>query len=225
MAHYVYYTYSELPSEMVDVLVKDLKKYDEAIEKSKVREAEKKHLQQSAGVGENVRNSRNAWIDSSTWVGGLVWHYIMRANRENFMYDIEGIDSNEIQYTEYQKGEYYDWHVDDNIGRSLFNDKVLASASNQGENIAILNGEYVRKLSFTIQLSDPEDYEGGELEFKVSNYNSRKRGDFNLDEPFHAPNKKGTIIIFDSRVKHRVREVKSGVRKSLVGWVVGPRWK
>ena len=214
MAHYVYYTYSELPSEMVDVLVKDLKKYDEAIEKSKVREAEKKHLQQSAGVGENVRNSRNAWIDSSTWVGGFVWHYIMRANRENFMYDIEGIDSNEIQYTEYQKGEYYDWHVDDNIGRCLFNDKVLASASNQGENIAILNGEYVRKLSFTIQLSDPEDYEGGELEFKVNN-----------EEPFFAPNKKGTVIVFDSRTLHRVKEVKSGVRKSLVGWVVGPRWK
>ena len=214
MAHYVYYTYSELPSEMVDVLVKDLKKYDEAIEKSKVREAEKKHLQQSAGVGENVRNSRNAWIDSSTWVGGFVWHYIMRANRENFMYDIEGIDSNEIQYTEYQKGEYYDWHVDDNIGRCLFNDKVLASASNQGENIAILNGEYVRKLSFTIQLSDPEDYERGELEFKV-----------NIEEPFIAPNKKGTVIVFDSRTLHRVKEVKSGVRKSLVGWVVGPRWK
>jgi len=214
MAHYVYYTYSELPSEMVDVLVKDLKKYDEAIEKSKVREAEKKHLQQSAGVGENVRNSRNAWIDSSTWVGGFVWHYIMRANRENFMYDIEGIDSNEIQYTEYQKGEYYDWHIDDDITRCMVNDNVLTSADNHGENIAILNGEYIRKLSFSIQLSDPEDYEGGELEFNVNN-----------EERFFAPNKKGTVIIFDSRIQHRVREVKSGVRKSLVGWVVGPRWK
>ena len=214
MAHYVYYTYSELPSEMVDVLVKDLKKYDEAIEKSKVREAEKKHLQQSAGVGENVRNSRNAWIDSSTWVGGFVWHYIMRANRENFMYDIEGIDTNEIQYTEYQKGEYYNWHIDDNINRLMINDKVLSRADNHGENLAILNGQYVRKLSFTIQLSDPEDYEGGELEFKVNN-----------EEPFFAPNKKGTVIVFDSRTLHRVKEVKSGVRKSLVGWVVGPRWK
>jgi len=141
------------------------------------------------------------------------------------MYDIEGIDNNELQYTEYQEGEYYDWHIDDNINRCMINDKLLHSADNHGENIAILAGEYIRKLSFSIQLSDPEDYEGGELEFKVSNYNSRKRGDFNLDEPFHAPNKKGTIIIFDSRVKHRVREVKSGVRKSLVGWVVGPRWK
>ena len=36
---------------------------------------------------------------------------------------------------------------------------------------------------------------------------------------------KGTIIIFDSRMRHRVRKVKSGTRKSIVGWVEGPRWK
>ena len=220
MAHLVYWTFSEIPSEMVDILVKDLKKYDEAIEDSVVRD--KVGNPESA---KSIRKSSNAWIDGSNWVGGFVWHYIMKANRENFMYDIEGIDNNELQYTEYQKGEFYDWHIDDNINRCMVNDKLLHSADNHGENIAILAGEYIRKLSFSIQLSDPEDYEGGELEFKVSNYNSRKRGDFNLDEPFQAPNQKGTIIIFDSRVKHRVCEVKSGVRKSLVGWIVGPRWK
>ena len=205
MAHLVYWTFSEIPSEMVEILVKDLKKYDETIKESRVNEPEN---------AEGVRKSSNAWIDGSNWVGGFVWHYIMRANRENFMYDIEGIDTNEIQYTEYQKGEYYDWHIDDNIGRCMINDRVLTSADNHGESIAILNGEYIRKLSFSIQLSDPEDYEGGELEFKVGK-----------EESFFAPNKKGTVIIFDSRTLHRVREVKSGVRKSLVGWVVGPRWK
>tara|TARA_B100001029_G_scaffold55109_1_gene44375 strand:- start:826 stop:1443 length:618 start_codon:yes stop_codon:yes gene_type:complete len=205
MAHLVYWTFSEIPSEMVEILVKDLKKYDESIKESRVNEPEN---------AEGVRKSSNAWIDGSNWIGGFVWHYIMRANRENFMYDIEGIDTNEIQYTEYQKGEYYDWHIDDNIGRCMINDRVLTSADNHGESIAILNGEYIRKLSFSIQLSDPEDYEGGELEFKVGK-----------EESFFAPNKKGTVIIFDSRTLHRVREVKSGVRKSLVGWVVGPRWK
>ena len=223
MAHLVYWTFSEIPSEMIDILVKDLKKYDKAIEESVVRDPATNEPSLEATKG--IRKSGNAWIEGSNWVAGFVWYYIMKANRENFMYDIEGIDNNELQYTEYQEGEYYDWHIDDNINRCMINDKLLHSADNHGENIAILAGEYIRKLSFSIQLSDPEDYVGGELEFKVSNYNSRKRGDFNLDEPFHAPNKKGTIIIFDSRVKHRVREVKSGVRKSLVGWVVGPRWK
>ena len=223
MAHLVYWTFSEIPSEMIDILVKDLKKYDKAIEESVVRDPATNEPSLEATKG--IRKSGNAWIEGSNWVAGFVLYYIMKANRENFMYDIEGIDNNELQYTEYQEGEYYDWHIDDNINRCMINDKLLHSADNHGENIAILAGEYIRKLSFSIQLSDPEDYEGGELEFKVSNYNSRKRGDFNLDEPFHAPIKKGTIIIFDSRVKHRVREVKSGVRKSLVGWVVGPRWK
>ena len=211
MAHLVYWTFSEIPSEMVDILVKDLKKYDKAIKDSVVRdEVGNPALEETKGV----RKSSNAWIDGSNWVSGFVWYYIMKANRENFMYDIEGIDTNEIQYTEYQKGEYYDWHIDDDITRCMVNDNVLTSADNHGENIAILNGEYIRKLSFSIQLSDPEDYEGGELEFNVNN-----------EERFFAPNKKGTVIIFDSRIQHRVREVKSGVRKSLVGWVVGPRWK
>lgn len=211
MAHLVYWTFSEIPSEMVDILVKDLKKYDKAIKDSVVRdEVGNPALEETKGV----RKSSNAWIDGSNWVSGFVWYYIMKANRENFMYDIEGIDTNEIQYTEYQKGEYYDWHIDDDITRCMVNDNVLTSADNHGENIAILNGEYIRKLSFSIQLSDPEDYEGGELEFNVNN-----------EECFFAPNKKGTVIIFDSRIQHRVREVKSGVRKSLVGWVVGPRWK
>tara|TARA_X000000368_G_scaffold66480_1_gene47792 strand:- start:248 stop:877 length:630 start_codon:yes stop_codon:yes gene_type:complete len=209
MAHLVYYTFSDIPSEMVDILIKDLKKYDESIEKSQIRDPDNKNP-----VTKSIRKSGNAWINSSTWIGGFVWYYIMRANRENFMYNIEDIDSGHMQYTEYQEGEYYDWHVDDDIDRCLFNDKLLTSADNHGENLAVLNGERIRKLSFTIQLSDPEDYEGGELEFKG-----------NDDEPFFPPNKKGTIIIFDSRTRHRVCKVKSGVRRSLVGWVVGPRWK
>ena len=42
---------------------------------------------------------------------------------------------------------------------------------------------------------------------------------------YFAPKQKGTLIVFDSRTKHRVRTVKTGLRKSIVGWVVGPRWK
>ena len=220
MAHLVYWTFSDLPSEMVDILIKDLKKYDKAIEDSTVRDTVG-----NPEYAKDIRKSSNAWIDGSNWVAGFVWYYIMKANRENFMYDIEGLDSNEVQYTQYQEGEYYDWHIDDDINRCMINDKLLTSDDNHGENIAILNGQYIRKLSFSIQLSDPEDYEGGELEFKANSYSSEKRGDFTLDDTFFTPKKKGTIIIFDSRVRHRVCEVKSGVRKSLVGWVVGPRWK
>ena len=220
MAHLVYWTFSDIPSDLCDILIKDLKKYDEAIEDSTIRDEVG-----NPELHEGIRKSSNAWINGSNWVAGFVWYYITKANRENFRYNIEGLDSNEIQYTEYKKGEYYDWHVDDDINRCMINDKLLTSDINQGENLATLNGEYIRKLSFSIQLSDPEDYECGDLEFKANNYGSERRGDFTLDDTFFTPNKKGTIIIFDSRVRHRVCEVKSGVRKSLVGWVVGPRWK
>ena len=141
MAHLVYWTFSEIPSEMVDVLVKDLKKYDKAIEGSVVRDPATNEPSLEATKG--IRKSGNAWIDGSNWVAGFVWYYIMKANHENFMYDIEGIDSNELQYTEYQKGEYYNWHIDDNINRLSINDKVLSSADNHGENLAMLNGEYL----------------------------------------------------------------------------------
>lgn len=74
--------------------------------------------------------------------------------------------------------------------------------------------EHVRKLSFSLQLSDPDDYEGGNVVL--------------LDEAgrrYVAPRQRGTIVLFDSRTQHRVCKVRKGVRKSIVGWVVGPRWK
>ena len=76
------------------------------------------------------------------------------------------------------------------------------------------NIELVRKLSFSIQLSDPDDYEGGNLQL--------------LDEGgsnYLAPRQRGCICLFDSRTQHRVLKVTKGTRKSIVGWVVGPRWK
>ena len=35
-------------------------------------------------LNKDKRNSQNAWIPTTHWVGGFLWHYIERANRENF---------------------------------------------------------------------------------------------------------------------------------------------
>ena len=73
------------------------------------------------------------------------------------------------------------------------------------------NIELVRKLSFSIQLSDPDDYEGGNLQLLDeggSNYLVQDREDVS--------------VLFDSRTQHRVLKVTKGTRKSIVGWVVGP---
>ena len=65
-----------------------------------------------------------------------------------------------------------------------------------------------------MQLSDPDDYEGGNVQLLDEGNNS-----------YFAPRKRGTMIFFDSRTQHRVLKVTKGVRKSLVGWVCGPRWR
>ena len=135
-------------------------------------------------------------------------------NRGNFCYDILDIDSGTLQYTHYGPGQFYNWHRDDDVDTMYTPEQKIQSKGNIGKDLLTIQGEMVRKLSFSLQLSDPEDYRGGELEFID-----------NLNKPFLAPKQRGTMIVFDSRVRHRVRKVKSGLRKSIVGWVMGPRWK
>ena len=74
--------------------------------------------------------------------------------------------------------------------------------------------ELIRKLSFSMQLSGPDDYEGGNLQFQLDN-----------GECIFAPRQKGAVILFDSRLRHRVLPITKGIRKSLVGWCNGPRWR
>ena len=135
-------------------------------------------------------------------------------NRENFLYNLRCIDGESMQYTRYGEGQFYGWHND----AGLAGQYKPVSFGNRSEGIAQdylnENVEMVRKLSFVLQLSDPDAYEGGNLQL--------------LDEAgksYFAPRKRGTVILFDSRTMHRVTKVKSGLRKSIVGWTVGPRWK
>ena len=72
-----------------------------------------------------------------------------------------------------------------------------------------------RKISVIIQLSDPIEYEGGE---------------FLLDPMYEAPDPKqikrsGTVFCFPSPIRHTVKPVTKGIRKSLVAWVEGPKFK
>ena len=65
----------------------------------------------------------------------------------------------------------------------------------------------------TIQLSDADAYEGGDLQFMINN------------KIVNAPREKGTIIIFPSFVMHRVTPITKGTRQSIVGWVSGPPYR
>jgi len=66
-----------------------------------------------------------------------------------------------------------------------------------------------RKLSFSIQLSAPQSYEGGELVL------------FDGPNPWMADTTQGSITLFPSWTLHSVQEITSGERWSAVGWVLG----
>ena len=183
---------TRIPESLMKSLIDDLERVDENIFiKSQVNPY-------NSEIKDSVRKSQHCWIPSGHWIGGFLWHYIKMANKDNFLYDITDIENDMIQYTQYNKGDFYNWHTDMDICDINEPDQL------------------VRKLSFTLQLTNEDEYTGGNLEFADFDDSTYR---------FKVPKSRGTVIVFDSRTPHRVTPVESGIRKSLVGWVVGKRWR
>ena len=105
-----------------------------------------------------------------------------------------------LQYGEYNKNQYYGWHIDQHKD---------PYADNR-----------VRKCSFSVFLND--DYEGGEFDLETGS--PKQENQLDRIETFkNMP--VNQMIFFQSEFWHRVRPVTKGVRKSLVGWVLGPKFK
>ena len=121
-----------------------------------------------------------------------IMRFVHASNRTNFGFDI--VAPLELQFTEYREANmgHYDWH----------HDVWLESPQ-----------PFSRKLSVVVQLSSPDDYEGGEFEF------------FGLQNPGATFLPQGSILIFPSFLQHRVLPVTKGLRRSLVTWVEGPNWR
>lgn len=212
MAYQSIWYYTGLPKDIVNILDDYVsEKFDSEMKDSELIGRHK---------DKNKRNSENAWINTNHWIAGFLWHYVNKANRENFLYDLTNIDGENLQYTKYSEGQYYNWHNDAGISnyykpQYVGNSGIDDDSDNlQTTDFLKTNCELVRKLSFTLQLSHPDEYEGGNVQLIDDTGKS-----------YIAPRQRGTIILFDSRTQHRVIKVKKGVRKSIVGWVLGPRWK
>ena len=212
MAYQSIWYFSNLPEDVVEILDKDLyNNFDHKMQDSKLH---------GDALNKEKRNSKNTWIPTEHWIAGFLWHYVQKANRDNFLYNLSYIDGESMQYTRYGEGEYYNWHNDSSIAVH-YKPQALGisggeSVNNQNAHIDYLNKntELVRKLSFTLQLSDPNDYEGGNVQLIDD-----------AGKSYIAPRQRGSIVLFDSRTSHRVLKVTKGTRRSIVGWVVGPRWK
>lgn len=150
------------------------------------------------GLNEKVRNSRITWLNDK-WIYDWINQYIVEVNKEvGWNFNFIGAES--IQFTKYKEGQFYGWHQDSNT-----------------------NGEYERKISVVIPLSNSDEYEGGDLEFYDSLMRPEKTESRILKD--ESTRTKGAIMIFPSYVFHRVTKVTKGERKSIVIWYQGEKWK
>lgn len=124
----------------------------------------------------------------TVWIFERLAHVVHTVNDAFFNFDLTGINEG-CQIAKYEAPSgHYDWHCDTKLG------------------------ERVRKLSISLQLSDPASYEGGDIELSNGAATVLPRG-------------QGTVCCFPSWSIHRVNPVTSGVRYSLVAWVTGPQFR
>jgi PKHD-type hydroxylase len=150
-----------------------------------------------AGYDQSIRRTRVAWLERNAQTNGFyrrMEEIVLQLNRQFFHYELSALAP--MQYAIYEASEqgHFDWHTD--YGREKGHEQ-----------------HEPRKLSLSLQLSDPANYHGGELQAQV-----RSKVEV-------APKKRGAVIAFPSYVLHRVTPITSGVRKSLVVWSLGPEYR
>lgn len=124
-------------------------------------------------------------IEPTNWIFNRIADLAIKANSEMWNFDIWDYQD-DLQYTSYYgNGGHYDWHADLGVGISN------------------------RKLSVVLQLSNADEYEGGELQMNTGG------------SIINVPKEKGLICFFPSFVLHRVTPLSSGLRRSLVTWLCG----
>ena len=161
---------------------------------------------------QEIRKSRIAWIDDPA-LDIVLLRLAKRISLEESGWNVSLRRCDPIQYTEYDEGGKYDWHTDQAPPTQDHRDGIVK----------------VRKISMTLFLNDPSEYEGGEFDLEIwgpkgsIGNDSRFKDKGNEKERYVTfKSTKGTAIFFQSDQWHRVRPVISGVRKSLVVWFIGP---
>ena len=142
---------------------------------------------------EHIRKTKVSWISNTpeaSWLYGRMADVANKLNAQFYNFDLYGFYE-DMQFTIYDETDsHYTWHMD------------------MGD-----NSKAPRKISMILQLSDPSEYEGGELQI------------LDKAEPETINKQKGLITLFPSYTLHRVTPVTKGVRYSLVVWVCGPALK
>lgn len=145
-------------------------------------------------VDNSVRQSTVSFFspkDTRTeWIFNRISNAVTAFNQQFWNFDLDFVEC--LQFARYQEpGDFYASHMD------MFYDQLE-----------------IRKLSVSVQLSDPETYQGSDLRM------------LRYGETYDcAPKGRGSIIMFPSYQVHEVAPLISGTRYSMVAWVVGPPFR
>jgi PKHD-type hydroxylase len=143
-------------------------------------------------VDSKYRETDITWADNESPIGCIARQYLNLANEKaNWNFNVNFCAQVQLGKYDGAKKSFYDWHVDDEFKPD--------------------NNGLVRKLSISILLNDPKDFEGGLLEFKKFEKQPEMQ--------------RGSVIVFLSHLEHRVTPVTKGVRYSAVTWLSGPAYK
>jgi PKHD-type hydroxylase len=150
-----------------------------------------------AGYDNSIRRTRVAWLERNAQTYAFyrrMEEIVLGLNRQFFQFDLSGLAP--MQYAVYHASEqgHFDWHTD--YGRERGHEQ-----------------HEPRKLSLSLQLSQPSQYQGGELQAQIRS------------KVETASKTRGALIAFPSYVLHRVTPVTFGARKSLVIWALGPEYR
>ena len=120
------------------------------------------------------------------WIYERLGQVVDGANKRFWQFDLDSCEM--AQFTRYGVGQFHAWHMD----------------------LGVVGDERRRKLSLTVQLSDPDSYAGGDLEF------------MGPDKAVAASRQRGAVALFPTYMFHRVTPIERGVRYSLACWAFGP---
>lgn len=153
------------------------------------------------------------------------WHTDGSSDFNNAIKPAIRVNDNPIRYKPAKK---------DHKGKIIVNEKNMPEPDMNAEDLPLsknglgLAGNYshdvkkwnkVRKISMTVNLSDPNDYEGGNLKFDLGPHIKER---YKVCEEIRP---QGSVIIFPSFSYHCVTPVTSGTRYSLVLWCLGKPWQ
>ena len=141
-----------------------------------------------------IRRSHVSWMSNrpeTEWVFSKLAHVAASLNAQFYRFDLTGFGE-ALQLTNYDQSEHgmYGWHQDYGGRRSVS-----------------------RKLSLVLQLTDPSQYDGGNLQIMAGG------------EPQNVRKQRGLVAAFPSYQLHQVTPVPQGSRQSLVAWISGPAFR